>query len=139
MKKLLLIVLAMAAATTAFTLPEVGAAPAGAQVYFITPQDGAVVSSPFKVVMGLRGMGVAPAGVQHNNTGHHHLIINAPTPAAGEPIPSDANHQHFGGGQTESEVSLPKGQHRLQLVLGDFLHRPHKKPVVSAVITVTVE
>lgn len=126
-------------AANVIALPEVATAPEGAAVYFISPQDGDVVTSPVTVVMGLKGMGVAPAGTMKDHTGHHHLIINAPTPKAGEPIPADANHQHFGGGQTETTINLDKGQHRLQLVLGDFVHRPHANPVVSELITITVE
>ena len=110
-----------------------------AKAYFIEPVDGAVVSTPFKVVFGLSGIGVAPAGTQVENTGHHHLIIDAPTPKAGEVIPADENHRHFGKGQTETVIDLPKGEHTLQLVLGDFIHRLHEKPVVSEVITITVE
>lgn len=125
--------------SSVLALPDVAAAPDNAKVYFISPANGAVVSSPVKVVMGLAGMGVAPAGTVRDNTGHHHLIISAPTPKAGEPIASDANHKHFGGGQTETSVELSKGEHTLQLVLGDFIHRPHANPVVSEVITITVK
>ncbi len=126
-------------ASFAQALPDVAAPAAGSEVYFISPQDGTVVSSPFKVVMGLKGMGVAPAGTMRDNTGHHHLIINAPTPKAGLPIPADAQHKHFGGGQTEADVTLEKGTHTLQLVLGDFVHRPHSEPLASKVITVIVK
>ena len=114
-------------------------APEDAKVYFISPADGDVIQGSVKVVMGLDGMGVAPAGVVKENTGHHHLIINAPTPETGKPIVNDDNHRHFGGGQTETEIQLPSGKHTLQLVLGDFAHRPHANPVVSEVITITVE
>lgn len=114
-------------------------APEDAEAYFIQPQDGATVASPVKVVMGLRGMGIAPAGTQADNTGHHHLIIDAETPGADAPIPSDARHVHFGGGQTEASVELARGEHTLQLVLGDFAHVPHDPPVVSERISITVE
>ena len=114
-------------------------APEGAAVYFISPADGASVGSPVSVVFGLRGMGVAPAGVERPSTGHHHLIIDADTPSGGMPIPADDNHRHFGGGQTEVEVELSPGDHTLQLVLGDYRHIPHAPPVVSKKITVTVK
>ena len=113
--------------------------PAGAELYFVTPKDGETVGSPFRVVFGLRGMGVAPAGVETPDTGHHHLIINAPLPKLGEPIPADDNHRHFGGGQTEVDVELPPGQHSLQLILGDWSHIPHDPPVTSQKITITVK
>lgn len=119
-----------------FALADNGQA---AKVYFISPQDGQVIEGKVHVVMGLSGMGVAPAGVDRPNTGHHHLIINAPTPASGVPIPSDAQHKHFGGGQTETTLDLPPGQHSLQLVIGDMAHRPHETAVVSEVITITVK
>ncbi|MGA7996439.1 MAG: DUF4399 domain-containing protein [Bradyrhizobium sp.] len=114
--------------------------PEGAKVYFINLKDGAEVDSPFLVQFGLSGMGVAPAGVEKPNTGHHHLLIDATlTPEQlKEPIPADDNHKHFGGGQTEAMVTLPKGQHTLQLVLGDWTHIPHAPPVMSETITITV-
>jgi hypothetical protein len=115
--------------------------PAGAGVYFINLKDGDTVSSPFKVQFGLTGMGVAPVGVEKPNTGHHHLIIDT-TLSADElkaPLPADAKHLHFGGGQTEAMVTLPPGQHTLQLVLGDWSHVPHVPPVMSPVINVTVK
>jgi hypothetical protein len=118
-----------------------------AEVYFVNLEDGDTVSSPVTVVFGLRGMGVAPAGVEVENTGHHHLLINRPPIGEGEDgaeelaygLPADENHMHFGGGQTEATLDLPPGQHSLQLVLGDYSHVPHATPVVSDVITITVE
>ena len=115
-------------------------APANAMVYFLSPANGATVSSPVTIRFGLRGMGVAPAGVTNPNTGHHHLLVDVDTlPPDNLPIPNDANHRHFGLGQTETELTLPPGQHTLQLVLGDALHIPHQPPVVSEKITITVQ
>jgi hypothetical protein len=114
--------------------------PAGAKVYFINLKDGQKVKSPFLVQFGLSGVGVAPAGVEKPNTGHHHLLID--TTLSGDalkaPIPADDTHKHFGAGQTEAMVTLPKGKHTLQLVLGDWSHVPHVPPVMSQVITVRV-
>ena len=115
--------------------------PAGAKVYIINLKDGATVTSPFLVQFGLSGMGVAPAGVEKPNTGHHHLIIDTkltPEEMKGA-IPADATHVHFGAGQTEAMVTLAKGKHTLQLVLGDWSHIPHAPPVISTPITVTVK
>jgi hypothetical protein len=114
--------------------------PPGAKVYIINLKDGDTVTSPFKVEFGLTGMGVAPAGVEKPNTGHHHLIIGAQLSAdeLKAPIVSDAKHVHYGGGQTEAVVTLPPGQHTLQLVLGDWSHVPHVPPVMSTPISVTV-
>jgi hypothetical protein len=114
-------------------------APKDAELYFISPQDGATVKSPVTVRFGLRGMGVAPAGVAIENTGHHHLLIDAELPPQNMPVPADANHVHFGKGQTEASVTLAPGRHRLQLLLGDHLHIPHDPPVASKPITITVE
>ena len=119
----------------------------GAQVYFLNIEDGATVATPFKIAFGLSGMGVAPAGTEKDDTGHHHLFIDRPALGEGEDgaeeadygIPSDENHIHFGGGQTETTLDLTPGQHTLQLVLGDMGHIPHKVPVVSDVITITLE
>jgi hypothetical protein len=117
------------------------AAPPGATVYFINLKDHDTVKSPFKVQFGLTGMGVAPAGVENPKTGHHHLLIDTTLSDedAKAPVPSDDKHKHFGGGQTEAMVTLPPGQHTLQLVLGDWSHIPFSPPIVSPVITVTVK
>jgi Domain of unknown function (DUF4399) len=115
-------------------------APAGAEVYIVSPADGAKVKSPVTVVFGLKGMGVAPAGIKFDNTGHHHLIIDSALPAdLSLPLAANEKSVHFGKGQTETSVTLAPGKHTLQLVLGDSLHIPHDPPVVSKVITVTVE
>lgn len=110
-----------------------------AELYFITPSNGETVSSPFTVRFGLRGMGVAPAGVDKASTGHHHLIIDAELPPMGQPIPADEHYRHFGGGQTETRVDLPRGTHTLQLLLGDNNHIPHTPPVQSERIVITVK
>jgi hypothetical protein len=117
-------------------------APADAKVYFINLKDGDRVISPLVIRFGLSGMGIAPSGTEAPNTGHHHLFIDAPVPegeALNEAIPVDEHHVHFGKGQTETTITLSKGQHTLQLVLGDWTHIPHKTPVMSERITVTVE
>jgi hypothetical protein len=111
---------------------------AGTVLYIITPEDGATLSSPVTVRFGLKGMGVAPAGVDKPGTGHHHLIIDAPLPPAGQPVPADANHIHFGGGQTETTLELAPGTHTLQLLLADYRHIPQDPPVVSEVVTIEV-
>lgn len=106
----------------------------------ISPADQAVVSSPVTVKFGLENMAISPAGVPHENSGHHHLLIDTPLPAdMTMPIPSDAKHLHFGKGQTETTIELPPGQHTLQLLVGDYLHRPHAQPVISEKITITVK
>jgi len=114
-------------------------APDGAEAYIISPADGDTVKSPVTVVFGIRGMGVAPAGVDRPNTGHHHIVIDAPTPDLDKPIPSDDHHVHFGGGQTEVTLELSPGPHTLQLVLGDRNHLPHTNAVVSKPISITVK
>ncbi|WP_049723460.1 DUF4399 domain-containing protein [Gilvimarinus polysaccharolyticus] len=109
-------------------------------VYIIAPADGASVSNPVTVKFGLSGMGVAPAGVERDNTGHHHLLIDVKEmPDLTQPIAADQNHIHFGGGQTETTLELAPGEHTLQLLLGDYLHRPHSSPVMSDKITITVK
>jgi hypothetical protein len=115
--------------------------PAGAKVYIINLKDGAEVTSPFLVQFGLSGMGVAPAGVEKPNTGHHHLLIDTKMTdeQMKQPIPADDTHKHFGGGQTEAMVTLPPGQHTLQLLLADWTHVPHVPPVMSEPITITVK
>lgn len=115
------------------------AAVEGAEVYFIAPTEGAELKSPVTVRFGLRGMGVAPAGINAAGTGHHHLMIDVETlPPMDQPLPKDDQHLHFGGGQTETTVVLSPGKHTLQLVLGDQLHQPHQPPLMSPKITITV-
>lgn len=113
--------------------------PADATLYIISPENGATVSNPVTVRFGLRGMGVAPAGVSAPNTGHHHLIVDAPLPRLDLPLPKDEQHLHFGGGQTEVTLDLAPGRHELQLVLGDQNHIPHDPPLVSERIAITVK
>ena len=112
----------------------------GPYVYFIEPIDGSEVKSPVRVVFGLSGMGIAPAGVDRTNTGHHHLLIDVEKmPDFKYPIPSDGHHLHFGGGQTEALIQLTPGNHDLQLILGDRFHVPHDSPLISKKITVKVK
>jgi hypothetical protein len=126
--------------TPAQSMPGQTPSPSGARVYFINLKDGQEVTSPFLVQFGLSGMGVAPAGVEKPNTGHHHLLIDTSLSgdALKQPIPMDDTHRHYGNGQTEAMITLPPGKHSLQLVLGDWSHIPHAPPVMSDVITVTV-
>ena len=137
---LLALGLSTAAQESVPTAPPRTSAPENALLYFLSPMNGTTVSSPVTIRFGLRGMGVAPAGVTTVNTGHHHLLVDVETlPPDNLPIPNDANHRHFGLGQTETELTLPPGQHTLQLVLGDALHIPHQPPVRSEKITITVQ
>lgn len=140
MRHSLMAAMILAALPTAAAAGETPSAP-GARVYLIAPADGATVRSPFTARFGLKGMGIAPAGVEKEMTGHHHLIIDAPLPAGEDldyAIPADDNYRHFGGGQTETELTLPPGQHTLQLMLGDHNHVPHDPPLASERITITV-
>lgn len=127
-------------------LTAASALAADSRVYVVNLTDGATVSSPVKVVFGLSGKGVAPAGVEQDGTGHHHILLNRAPFGEGEEdewiveigIPVDDNHLHFGGGQTETSLDLPPGNHTIQLLLGDHNHVPHDPLVVSDVITITV-
>ncbi len=126
--------------TTALSHAHTQTAPANAKVYFISPIDEQTVSKTFTVKFGLNGMGVSPAGIEKTNTGHHHLLIDTETlPNMHTPLPATDKIKHFGGGQTETQLTLAPGKHTLQLVLGNHLHIPHEKPVVSEKITITVK
>ena len=138
-----LTVLAALACTAALAptaaLADQAPSPAGAEVYIIKPANGARVKSPVTVVFGLRGMGVAPAGVKFDNTGHHHLLIDTGLPAdLTQPLPATDNIRHFGKGQTEATLDLPPGKHTLQLLFADFTHTPFTPNVASTKITITV-
>jgi hypothetical protein len=121
--------------STIFTTFSINANP---KVYFINLEDGDRVESPFLIQFGLSGMGIAPAGTDRSNTGHHHLLINVDDIDLSKPIPSSSNHIHFGGGQTESLVDLMPGDYSMQLVLGDMTHTPHNPPIISQRINITV-
>ncbi len=113
--------------------------PSGAEVYIISPKNGASVKGPVIVRFGLKGMGIAPAGVKFDNTGHHHLLIDiAPPTDLTAPLPTTDQVKHFGKGQTETSLELAPGKHTLQLILGDANHTPHNPPVISKKITITV-
>jgi hypothetical protein len=128
----------LALACTA-ALADQSPSPAGAEVYIIKPANGAHVKSPVTVVFGLRGMGVAPAGVKFDNTGHHHLLVDTELPAdLTQPLPATDNIRHFGKGQTEATLDLPPGKHTLQLLFADFTHTPFTPNVASSKITITV-
>jgi hypothetical protein len=125
--------------------PAAAAAPGGrhpspknAKVYIVSPANGAYVPTTFTVRFGLVGMGVAPAGIEKPNSGHHHLIVDGSLPPFDQPIPNNENYLHFGAGQTEASVTLPKGKHTLQLLFGDAQHIPHDPPLYSQPIVVYV-
>ena len=114
-------------------------APAGAKLYFISPDAGSKIASQVTVRFGLSGIGVAPAGVVKENTGHHHLLIDVTAlPPMDQPLPNDEKHRHFGGGQTEVTLELAPGSHTLQLSLVDANHIPHNPPILSEKISVEV-
>jgi hypothetical protein len=146
MKKTKLLVSLLAASVTIgfgiaqAQMPAPTAAPASAEAYIIAPADGAKVTNPVVVRFGLKGMGVAPAGVQIENTGHHHLFVDTDLPTdLSKPIPAvDNKIIHFGKGQTETTLTLSPGKHTLQLLVGDYLHVPNATPVESKKITITV-
>ena len=142
MKKLIVLfsLILMPISFVAAAQETVSNSPSDARVYFITPTDGATVSQTFKVNFGLRGMGVAPAGTVRDNTGHHHILIDVETlPDMSKPLPATDNIKHFGGGQTETELTLSPGPHTLQLLLGNYAHIPHDKPVLSEKVSITVK
>ena len=114
-------------------------APADAEVFFVEPQHGAVVSSPVKIEFGIAGMDVVPAGQEAEHAGHHHVLVNTGLPDLAWPIPADEQHIHFGDGSSSTELVLAPGEHTLQLLFADHLHVPHDPPVFSEVITITVE
>lgn len=124
--------------------PAVTPSPKDAKVYIISPKDGATIASGKKTVVkfGLKGMGVCPAGLYKENTGHHHLLIDMDKSELppGIPIPTiEGKCLHYGAGQTEVELELAPGKHTLQLVLGNYSHMLHEPPVISEKITITVE
>jgi len=141
--KTILITLALAfssLSSVALSNEVTSTSPANAKVYFIEPIDGQTVSATFTVKFGLNGMGVSPAGIEKKNTGHHHILIDTDTlPNLLAPLPATDKIKHFGGGQTETQLTLSSGKHTLQLVLGNHHHIPHSNPVISKKITIVVK
>ena len=130
----------LATPTIAFAANLNSSAPTDAKVYIVEPKDGATVPETFTIKFGLSGMELAPAGVDKENTGHHHLLIDRPElPELNASLPSTDKIRHFGKAQTETELTLPPGEHTLQLVLGNYLHIPHDNPVISDPITIEVQ
>lgn len=137
---LLLVLMVCLAPLTALAQFTSQAAPADAELYFISPKNGEKVSGEIVVQFGLKGFGVAPAGTKHPSAGHHHLLVDLDTvPPMNQPMPASDHIRHFGGGQTEATITLPKGEHTLQLILGDHLHVPYAPPILSEKITITVQ
>tara|TARA_Y100000741_G_scaffold137915_1_gene103930 strand:+ start:528 stop:968 length:441 start_codon:yes stop_codon:yes gene_type:complete len=111
-----------------------------AEVFIIEPKDGQVVKNPITVIFGISNMTLSPAGIEKKYSGHHHLLINVDElPNLSQPIPADKNHLHFGKGQSKTTINLEEGKHTLQLLLGDYIHVPHDKALVSDKITIIVE
>ena len=127
-----------AAAAEPAAMPRTASAD-GASVFFIMPADGVTVSNPISIEFGIAGMDVVKAGNNQPHSGHHHLLIDTGLPDLGLPVPADEHHVHFGDGSTSTEITLPPGDHTLQMLLGDHLHIPHNPPLVSEQITISVE
>jgi hypothetical protein len=126
----------------AFAAAQERTAPgANAEVYFISPSDGATVHGPVTVRFGLKGMGIAPAGVKFDNTGHHHLLVDTDFSELklDAPMPATDKILHFGKGQTETTLTLPAGKHTLEIVFADYLHQSFDPPLHSKKITITVK
>jgi hypothetical protein len=140
MSRLLLALGVCLVAATAFAADRM-AAPAGAEVYFIAPQNGAKLHSPVTIKFGLKGMGIAPAGIKFDNTGHHHLLVDTDVSELklDAPMPATDKIVHFGKGQTETTLTLTPGKHTLQLIFADYLHQSFDPPLTSKKITITVE
>jgi hypothetical protein len=140
MSRLLLALGVCLVAATAFAADRM-AAPAGAEVYFIAPQNGAKLHSPVTIKFGLKGMGIAPAGIKFDNTGHHHLLVDTDVSELklDAPMPATDKIVHFGMGKTETTLTLTPGKHTLQLIFADYLHQSFDPPLTSKKITITVE
>jgi len=139
MNKCIMVAIMLAALIPGLAIAGDSPAPDSAKVYFIWPSDGATIKGgKLWIRFGLRGMWVAPAGVDKKYTGHHHLIIDGALPPFDEEIPADKHHVHYGKGFSEGRVALPPGKHTLQLLFADQNHIPHNPPVFSKEITVHV-
>jgi len=141
--KIVICILSLSFAASLYANEEAGGhrspSSEGASVGFVNLEDGDVLPPEFKLRFTISGMGIAPAGVQIDNTGHHHLLVDvAELPDFNQPLPATTNIRHFGKGQNETELQLAEGEHTLQLLLADYSHIPHDPPVMSELITIVV-
>jgi len=120
---------------------ERAAPAANTEVYFISPSNGATVHGPVTVRFGLKGMGIAPAGIKFDNTGHHHLLVDTDSSELklDAPLPATDKILHFGKGQTETTLTLSPGKHTLELLFADYQHVSFNPPLHSKKITITVK
>jgi Domain of unknown function (DUF4399) len=127
-------------AVAAFAQPR-ASAPVGAKVYFVSPKSGATVQNPVVVKFGIKGMTIAPAGTQGENTGHHHLLVDTDLSELNltAPLPANDKVLHFGKGQTETTLTLTPGKHTLELVFADYQHMSFDPPLHSKKITINVQ
>lgn len=103
--------------------PQAKAAPTkSVRVYFANLKNNQTIPTRFKIQFGLEGMKVHPAGEIVEGTGHHHLIIDGSAIPAGQVVPADAQHIHFGKGQVETEIELKPGKHKLTLQFANGAH-----------------
>ncbi len=112
--------------------------PEDAEIHFVEPKDGAILSNPVRVRMSVEGFGVAPVGENKHKAGHHHLLIDVDNPPLEGPVPADEHHLHFDGGEQTAEIDLPPGEHSLQLLLGDEEHETFYPPLLSKRIRIVV-
>ncbi len=122
-----------------------GKVPADAKVFFKTLKDGAVVEGmakdglvPVHVEMGVTGMRVEPAGAIVEGSGHHHIIVDASATKVGMPVKKDAQHIHFGKGQTAADLHLKPGAHTLTLQFANGAHLSYG-PQLAASVKITVK
>tara|TARA_Y100000768_G_C23959113_1_gene674365 strand:+ start:850 stop:1266 length:417 start_codon:yes stop_codon:yes gene_type:complete len=135
-----IIILTISFLTSPVTADDQHYSDSNVKLFFITPKDGEILTSPFIAKFGITGMSIAPAGIDKPMSGHHHLLIDLDKlPDMNNPIPADKNHLHFGQGQTQASINLPSGKHTLQLLLGNYLHIPHRPPLLSERIEITVK
>ena len=127
------------------TAPSTGldraAAPDEVTLAFANLKDGDEVSKSFRVKFVITGMRVKPAGEDVPNSGHHHLLIDVDEddmPDLGLPLPKNESVYHFGKGEKSAVITMPPGEHTLQLLFADYRHVPHDPPVMSEKITITV-
>lgn len=149
MKRLIVILLAaslLPAAASAQTIMRKSGptdrtpSPEGARVYFAELKDGDTVEKTFRVKFRVDGMYVRRAGNNVANSGHHHLLIDVKNlPPLDEPLPQTESVHHFDKSQKQAVITMPPGEHTMQLIFADYRHVPHDPPVMSEVITVIVE
>ena len=94
----------------------------GPTVTLTAPTDDAHIAGGVQLAMSADGLTIEEAGEVHDDAGHFHVIADDGCTETGAAVARDADHVHFGKGQSEGVIYLEPGAHELCLQAGDGEH-----------------